>query len=196
LTWLAHHYRSNQITEPEYLLSYYNLDLKRPPYSEEKQSGENDGRFSKDLGYEQIFDVDREPMESTLDSFREKYIDFNHGMGTLHHEGGREAAPMHPATAVASTTTEFTYEFDNSNLKEKHPFAVKPNDPRYYGEEPFSSGKHSYNLLICLLSESFRVMLFNLFWRNSEKDIEFILRNLFPHIPYSFEKLGKKFLIS
>ncbi|XP_011062016.1 PREDICTED: protein cab-1 [Acromyrmex echinatior] len=139
LEWLTHFYRQNQITEPNYLSSYFNLDLKRPTYSEEKQPSENDGRFSKDLGYGKIFDVNRDPMESTLDSFQKKYMDFNHG--TFHHEGGMEAAPIHPATAAASGATEpeFTYKFDDSNLKEKHPFAVKPNDPRYYGEEPFSS---------------------------------------------------------
>lgn len=169
LAWI--HLRLNpsvdQITnrEPEYLLSYYNLDLKHPAYSEEKQPKENDGpNFPKNLRYEQIF---RDPMvESMLDPFREKYIDFNHEMGTLHHEGGREAVPMRPATAAASEVTEpeFTYKFDDSNLKEKHPFAVKPNDPRYYGEAPFSSGKHSHDLLICILSESFRAMIFNPFW--------------------------------
>lgn len=145
--WLVHHYRSNnpiadQITdrEPEYLLSYYNLGPKRPAYFEEKQLNENDDRLSKDIGYGQTFDVDRDQLESIL----EKYIDFNHGVGTLHHEGGKEAAPMRPATAVTSAATEpeFTYKFDNSNLKEKHPFAVKPNDPRYNGEAPFSSGIH------------------------------------------------------
>ncbi|XP_018400407.1 PREDICTED: uncharacterized protein LOC108777909 [Cyphomyrmex costatus] len=139
LTWLSRLYRQNHITEPEYLLSYYNLDLKRPPYTEEKQSSENDGRFSKDLRYGKIFDANRDAIESTLDSFREKYVDFNHG--TLHYEGGMETARIRPATAAASEATEpeFTYKFDDSNRKEEHPFAVKPNDPRYYGEEPFSS---------------------------------------------------------
>lgn len=158
--WLAYHYRlnnndlmANQITnqEPEYLSSYYNLDLKRPVYTEEKQPNKNDDRFSKNLGYGQIFDVldsNRDALESILDSFREKYVGFNHEMGTLHHEVGREAASMHPATVAASAVTEpeFTYKFDDSNLKEKHPFAVKPNDPRYYGETPFSSGKHMVHL--------------------------------------------------
>lgn len=141
LTWLGQHHRSSQIAgrEPEYILSYDNLDLKRPMYTEEKQSAESDGRFSKNLGYGQFFDTDRDMIEAILDSFRE-YTDFNHGMETLHHEGGREAAPVRSA-AVASTPTEpeFTYKFDKSNLKEKHPFAVKPNDPRYYDVEPFSS---------------------------------------------------------
>jgi len=143
--WLGvHHYRLNnpiadQITdrEPEYLESYYNLGLKRPVYLEEKQLNENDDRLSKDFGYGQTFAIDRDQMESIL----EKYIDLNHGVRTLHHEGGKEAAPMRPATSATSAATEpeFTYKFDNSNLKEKHPFAVKPNDPRY-GEAPFSSG--------------------------------------------------------
>ncbi|XP_076286685.1 uncharacterized protein LOC143212142 isoform X2 [Lasioglossum baleicum] len=35
---------------------------------------------------------------------------------------------------------EFTFKFDDSNLAEKHPFAVKPNDPRYYQDTPFSFG--------------------------------------------------------
>ncbi|XP_077280594.1 uncharacterized protein LOC143907600 [Temnothorax americanus] len=146
---LTPHYRTNnnpigdQITdrEPAYLLSYYNLDLKRLAYPDEKQLNENDDRFPKNIGYGQAFDMDRDAMESMLDTFREKYTDFNHGARTLHHEGGREAAPMRPAAAVASATTEpeFTYKFDDSNLKEKHPFAVKPNDPRYFGEASFSS---------------------------------------------------------
>lgn len=141
---LAHHYRSNQIAdqitdrEPEYLLSsvYYNLE--RPTYPEEKQLNEND-ELPKNIEYEQIFDVDRDSVEPVLDSFGGKNIDFTRGMGMLHHEGGREAAPMRSAAAA---TEEFTYKFDNSNLEEKHPFAVKPNDPRYYGETPFSLGKH------------------------------------------------------
>jgi len=156
LEWLTHFYRQNQIMEPEYLSSYFNLDRKRPIYSEEKQPNENDNHFSKNLGYGKIFDVNRDPMESTLDSFQKKYID---EIETFHHEGGMEAAPIRPATAAASGATEpeFTYKFDDSNFKEKHPFAVKPNDPRYYSEESFSSGEHSFVPLISL--GFFRVML-------------------------------------
>ncbi|XP_012539447.1 uncharacterized protein LOC105838437 isoform X2 [Monomorium pharaonis] len=152
--WLTPHYRPNnnnlladQITpnrEPNYLSPYYNLNLKRPVYTERKQPNKNDDRFSKNLEYEQIFDVldsNRDALESMLDSFSDNYVGYNHEMETLHHEGGRGAAPMGPVTAGESGTTkpEFTYKFDNSNLKEKHPFAVKPNDPRYNGETPFSS---------------------------------------------------------
>ncbi|XP_011866459.1 PREDICTED: uncharacterized protein LOC105561260 isoform X2 [Vollenhovia emeryi] len=142
--FLAHHYRVNhnpiadQISdrEPEYL-SYYNSDLKRLAYPEEKQPNENDDRFPKNI--RQIFDEDRElssrDIDFILDIFRDK-SDLN-GMGTLHYERGREAVPMRPATAASEP--KFTFKFDDSNLKEKHPFAVKPNDPRYYGEAPFSS---------------------------------------------------------
>ncbi|KAL6256519.1 hypothetical protein P5V15_012632 [Pogonomyrmex californicus] len=137
-TWLRHAYGSNHRIdadrivdrEPEYL--YYNPDLKHPDYLEEKQPNENDDPFSKDLEYGQTFDVDRDAI-----NFREKYINHNHATSMLHHESGREAAAVRPATAA--TGPEFTYKFDDSNLKEKHPFAVKPNDPRYYGTAPFSS---------------------------------------------------------
>ncbi|XP_054012780.1 uncharacterized protein LOC128894808 [Hylaeus anthracinus] len=37
------------------------------------------------------------------------------------------------------TVPEFTFEIDDSNLNDKHPFAVKPNDPRFYQDAPFSS---------------------------------------------------------
>ncbi|XP_076169837.1 uncharacterized protein LOC143147953 isoform X1 [Ptiloglossa arizonensis] len=39
-----------------------------------------------------------------------------------------------------ATVPKFTYKFDDSNLDDRHPFAVKPNDPRYYQEAPFFSG--------------------------------------------------------
>ncbi|XP_076225456.1 uncharacterized protein LOC116425182 isoform X2 [Nomia melanderi] len=35
---------------------------------------------------------------------------------------------------------DFTFKMDDSNLAERHPFAVKPNDPRYYQDGPFSTG--------------------------------------------------------
>ncbi|XP_076649964.1 uncharacterized protein LOC143357389 isoform X2 [Halictus rubicundus] len=35
---------------------------------------------------------------------------------------------------------EFTFKFDDSNMAEEHPFAVKPNDPRFYQDTPFDSG--------------------------------------------------------
>ncbi|XP_033223752.1 uncharacterized protein LOC117177268 isoform X2 [Belonocnema kinseyi] len=35
-------------------------------------------------------------------------------------------------------TPEFTFAFGEPDLSEKHPFALRPNDPRYYQEAPFS----------------------------------------------------------
>ncbi|KAL0113733.1 hypothetical protein PUN28_012690 [Cardiocondyla obscurior] len=135
---LAHRYRINhnpiadQITdrELEYFQPYYNP--RSPVYPEEKQLNENDDRFPKDIAYEQSFDV----LGTLTKYLQDKYGNFNHEMETLHHEGGREAAPIRTETAAIGP--EFTYEFDNSNLKEDHPFAVKPNDPRYYGKAPFA----------------------------------------------------------
>jgi len=138
-TWTNHRHRPMyqdpilQIAEQEarYPFPYYHMG-----YPEEKQPDENDDRFSKDRSYGRAFDADRGMMEESAHSFYGKH---NHATGVLHHEGGSEAAPMQPAT----NEPEFTYKFDNSNLEEKHPFAVKPNDPRYYNDVPFSSGKYS-----------------------------------------------------
>ncbi|XP_029663977.1 uncharacterized protein LOC115235959 [Formica exsecta] len=146
--WLERYYHSphyhdslvNQITsqDSEY---FYNLDNKYPDYPEEKQPDEtnNGGHFSKDLEYGPTFDVDRgEAMERPIVNTFHKYIDHNPAGTFLHHEGGRETARPASATAEA-TEPEFTYRFDNSNLEEKHPFAMAPNDPRYYNDAPFSS---------------------------------------------------------
>ncbi|XP_011329146.1 uncharacterized protein LOC105274586 isoform X2 [Ooceraea biroi] len=142
-TWAVHRHRPMyddpmlQIAEQEagsYLLPYYHLGTDHLGYPEEKQPSEKDDRFTKGLG----FDVDRDVMEKSrvvmlpMHSFYGKH---NHETDVLHHEGGSEAAPMQPA----ATEPEFTYKFDNSNLEDKHPFAVKPNDPRYYSNTPFSS---------------------------------------------------------
>lgn len=128
---------------------FHTLDHKYPNYPEEKQSDEmnNNGRFSKDLEYEQTFDVDRgRTMEEPVEDTFHKYINHDPALGILlHHEGEREAA----RSVEATESPEFTFKFDNSNYEEKHPFAVAPNDLRYYEEAPFSLGKHS---LIDLLS--------------------------------------------
>lgn len=148
--WLKHYYHPpnyhDSMTDHQIVKQnseyFHNLGHKYPDYPEEKQPDEmnSNGHFSKDLEYRQTFDVDRGRAmeESVVDTFH-KYIDHNPALGiSLHHEGGRKAG--RPGEA---TEPEFTYEFDNSNLEEKHPFAVAPNDPRYYDKAPFSSGKHS-----------------------------------------------------
>lgn len=141
-TWLDHLYQSshyhaqNRNQDSGY---FYNQRHKYPDpdYSDEKQPDETDnidGRiFSKDLQYERIYDMDSGGAtrdESVVDTFHDKYADHN-------HEGGIKSV-------AEATGPEFTYKFDDSNLQEKHPFAVRPNDPRYYSDAPFSSGKHSH----------------------------------------------------
>nr|XP_012153068.1 PREDICTED: uncharacterized protein LOC100879801 isoform X1 [Megachile rotundata] len=39
-----------------------------------------------------------------------------------------------------TTLPEFTYHFDDTGLNEKHPFAVKPNNPKFYQDGPFFLG--------------------------------------------------------
>ncbi|XP_072748900.1 uncharacterized protein [Anoplolepis gracilipes] len=144
--WLEHYYHPphyhnsivNQIASQNSAEYIYNLNHnKYPDYPEEKQPDEtNDDHFPKELEYGRTFDVDRGGAmeEPVVNNF---HIDHNPALGILlHHEDGREAArPASPA----ETEPEFTYKFDNSNLGEKHPFAVAPNDPRYYNNAPFSS---------------------------------------------------------
>jgi len=131
--WMNHRHRPmydpSLQKQARYFFPHYHVD-----YPEEKPN-ENNDRFIKDLNYGRTFDMDRGMMEESVPSFYGKH---NHVMGVLHYEGGSEAAPMQPANEL-----EFTYKFDNSNLEEKQPFAVKPNDPRYYKDMPFSSGKYS-----------------------------------------------------
>ncbi|XP_012279189.1 uncharacterized protein LOC105699064 isoform X2 [Orussus abietinus] len=43
-------------------------------------------------------------------------------------------------TAVLGTWPEFTFEFDEANPQEERPFAVRPNDPRYYQDTSFDEG--------------------------------------------------------
>lgn len=146
---LMHHHRPNQyhdsivnkIAEQEsgYFPYNYNVGgIRHPSYSEEVQSNEGVDRFSKDFGYRPSYEMDaEEPIE---DSYHAKYDDYNHATGTFgHHESGKEAAMK------AAIVPDFIYKFDNSNLNEKHPFAVKPNDPRYFDDLPFSSGKHTFH---------------------------------------------------
>lgn len=151
--WLERQYHSfknqdsnvNQITSQDSGF-FDNLDNKYPDYPEEKQSGEtyetNNDYFSKDLEYGRTF-VDRGgAMEKpVVNTFHKYNINHNPAGIFLHHEGERETTrPASPAAEAIEP--EFTYSFDNPNLEENHPFAVAPNDLRYYA--PFSSGKHSH----------------------------------------------------
>ncbi|XP_050460262.1 uncharacterized protein LOC126856101 [Cataglyphis hispanica] len=144
--WLERQYHSfknqdsnvNQITSQDSEF-FDNLDNKYSDYPEGKQPDEtNNDYFSKDLEYGRTFDVDRGgTMEKPVVNTFHKYINHNPAGIFLHHEGGRETTrPASPAAEAIEP--EFTYSFDNPNLEENHPFAVAPNDLRYY-DAPFSS---------------------------------------------------------
>jgi len=145
-----------KIIETEYPSTYYNRDFKHLDYSEEKQRKENDKRLPKNL--ESAFDMEKERMleKFMMNTFHRKYTNHNHGMDMfMHHEGGREMESVVQPAAMAAEGAdepEFTFSFDDSNLEERHPFAVKPNDPRYYSDAPFSSGKNSPALFACLIA--------------------------------------------
>ncbi|XP_029171034.1 uncharacterized protein LOC114940494 [Nylanderia fulva] len=121
----SHYHAQNRDRNSGY---FYNQRHNYPEEKEPDETDNNDGPvFSKDLEFKQIFDVDSGGAmrdESVVGTFHDKYMDHHHGSGI---ESAAEA--MEP---------EFTYKFDDSNLQEKHPFAVRPNDPRYYNE-PLSS---------------------------------------------------------
>ncbi|XP_012222130.1 uncharacterized protein [Linepithema humile] len=133
---------SMKIIETEYPATYYNWDIKHLDYPEEKQRNGDDKRFPKN--FEAIFDMDKEMLKELMEDLHRKYANHNHAMDMfMHHEGGREAEsavrPVKVEAAEAADGPEFTFSFDDSNLEERHPFAVKPNDPRYYSAAPFSS---------------------------------------------------------
>lgn len=138
--WPRHYHHQYPVNEiipgQDYLMNYYDLDLKLG-YPEMK-SGEDDGQgYGDALGYRRTFvDEEEEPMLG----FHGKWMEG--GSTIVLHEGGRENTA--PPAAMALSEALVTYRFDKPNLEEKHPFAVKPNDPRYYSNAPFSSsGKYT-----------------------------------------------------
>lgn len=50
------------------------------------------------------------------------------------------------------TIPEFTFKFEDSILPETYPFAVKPNDPRYYNNALFSLSMSNFNIFHLLYS--------------------------------------------
>lgn len=129
------------VPERNYLLPY-DLDFKLD-YPDVKSSKDDGQGYGDGFGYDYRDDGVIEKF--TLD-FHNRYMDRDHT--NVLHEGAREAAVHSPATLSGP---EFTYKFDDSNLEEKHPFAVKPNDPRYYSDAPFSFGKYTYTLILISL---------------------------------------------
>lgn len=52
------------------------------------------------------------------------------------HEGGEMQEPERIREHYENMP-EFTYAFSEPDLSDEHPFAVRPNDPRYYQESSF-----------------------------------------------------------
>ncbi|XP_014486133.1 PREDICTED: uncharacterized protein LOC106750342 [Dinoponera quadriceps] len=141
-TWPHRHYHHqyNPIDEiissggEDHFVNYYGVKV---GYPEMKPSAsEDDGQVYGDvLGqYGRVFaDGEEEPILN----FRGKWMEGDHAI-VLHEGGGgghrSTGAPAQPAIDEAMVT----YRFDKPNLDDRHPFAVRPNDPRYYSDAPFS----------------------------------------------------------
>ncbi|XP_032664974.1 uncharacterized protein LOC116841303 [Odontomachus brunneus] len=130
-TWPRHYHQQyypiNDMSGQDYLMNYYKLD-----YPEMKSSEDDSQSYGDSLGYGQAFPDANGDAVAELD-FRGKWMEGDHAI--VLHEGGRENTAR---PAAIDRDTLITFRFDKSNLQEKHPFAVKPNDPRYYSNAPFT----------------------------------------------------------
>ncbi|CAL7933600.1 unnamed protein product [Xylocopa violacea] len=127
-------YELNPFESP---LEYPNFKL---PYVS-REMNEDDGNF-QDEDYEYNRNPALKQMAYDETGFdkgmkEEPLLNFHGSYSDLINQDGVEDKQMQKPYA---TTAKFTYKFDNSNLHERHPFAVKPNDPRYYQDTPFSLG--------------------------------------------------------
>ncbi|XP_017881525.1 uncharacterized protein LOC108625770 isoform X2 [Ceratina calcarata] len=114
---------------------YSNLKLSNFP----SDTDEDDTNFQdNDYGYNNRMppldrstyeetNFDRGMKEETLQEFHRNYD------GTVDQDG-KDDRQMHKPSA---DLPNFTYRFDPPNLRERHPFAVKPNHPKYYEDNSF-----------------------------------------------------------
>ncbi|XP_076764526.1 uncharacterized protein LOC143431575 isoform X2 [Xylocopa sonorina] len=126
-------YESNPFESP---LEYPNIKL---PYAS-REMNEDEANFQDD-DYEYNQNLPLKQMAYDETSFdkgmkEEPLLDFRGSYSNLIDQNGMENKMQRPY----ATNTKFTYKFDNSNLLERHPFAVKPNDLRYYQDTPFFLG--------------------------------------------------------
>ncbi|XP_011152303.1 uncharacterized protein LOC105190958 [Harpegnathos saltator] len=140
-TWPPHYHQQYNpinkiIPEQDYLLNFYDLGLK-VGYPKIEKSSEDDGEgYGDGLGYGRAFpEADGDAMEPML-GFHGKWMESDDAI--MLHEGGKENSARPAAVGEAMVT----YRFDKSNLEEKHPFAVKPNDLRYYSRASSSDGSY------------------------------------------------------
>ena len=135
-------YRQTRYNEPinespreseRYFWEYSSFKL---PYLT-REMNEDDGTNIQDDDY----GYDQNPPLKHL-SYDE--INFDRGMKEeepLEFRGSYEDDRNDVQTQTLRTTTPY-FSFDTS-LRERHPFAVKPNDPRYYQDGPFFVGTSS-----------------------------------------------------
>lgn len=114
-------------------LEYMNFKM---PYFPHETNDDEDMNFQDDNedGYDQNFD--RGMKEEPLFELHGSYS------GSINEDGKTDMQIQKPQ----ATIPEFTFKFEDSILPERHPFAVKPNDPRYYNDVPFSLGMSNFNI--------------------------------------------------
>nr|XP_033331029.1 uncharacterized protein LOC117223023 isoform X2 [Megalopta genalis] len=118
------------------LLEYLNYNL---PYPPRENSDEEPSLPDEDYEYDQAESFKRPPYDAPNrfdKGMKEEPLSEYQGIyrSGLIKQGGRKLQKPQPVQP------EFTFQFDDANLMEKHPFALKPNDPRYYQDAPFDSG--------------------------------------------------------
>lgn len=133
---------------PSYELNPYHNPLEYPsfklPYPRE-DAGPRDEGYDYDLGvpfkhpFQGTRSLDKGMKEEPTLEFQESYD------GSENGDDGKLVKPHVAAPEFAPDfgtefTPQFTFRFADSNLKDRHPFAVKPNDPRYYQDAPFFEG--------------------------------------------------------
>ncbi|KAK1121558.1 hypothetical protein K0M31_010356 [Melipona bicolor] len=134
-------YRQTRYNEPinesprereRYFLEYSSFKL---PYFTREMNEEDGTNFQDDdYGYDQNPPLKHLSYdEINFDrGMKEEPLEFRGSYGGLVNE---EDDKSDVQTQKLQTTTPY-FSFD-SNLHERHPFAVKPNDPRYYQDGPF-----------------------------------------------------------
>lgn len=118
-------------------LKYMNFKM---PYFSHETNDDEDMNFQDDDedGFDQNFD--RGMKEEPLFGLHRSYS------GSINED---DKTDIQKPQAIIP---EFIFKFEDSILPERHPFAVKPNDPRYYNNAPFSLGMSNFNIFHLLCS--------------------------------------------
>lgn len=142
-----HYFSLYELNPLESSLEYPNFKL---PYLPREMNGEDTNLQDDDYGY------DRNPLskhlsfdETNLDrGMKEEPLEFHgrYSSGSINEYGKNDMQIQ----KLEATTPDFTFD---SNLRDRQPFALKPNDPRYYQDAPFFLGTSNLiNIHISLIS--------------------------------------------